>query len=351
MPSRPRANRRRSPSTLASQPNADAPPRGGRARETVVTSDSESRTLEGSGRDSSDGNGKPPRRRPRKSLGSPRRGRGGDRGRRKDDAGASQQRAEELVEDAAHALAEARRLSDEAAEAARAAAEDANRQAQQLQNEAKSDRATPRAASRGSRNYESELLRRQGRPRASSIRRGGRSRILQETGAGRARGRHRHQGTKRDDQGRARRSDHDGGSSSGKAGSKSMRFFRARREPERAARTVTDSLAAVPTRPSGHAREGSTGCRRRCCAHGRKRGHLVAPAANRGESHDAAARSTARLQRTATDARRRRLSEGALIQASVRARLLGIPILRLDATVALTPGTASPPMRSSRAEA
>ena len=33
----------------------------------------------------------------------------------------------------------------------------------------------------------------------------------------------------------------------------------------------------------------------------------------------------------------RRLSEGALVQASVRARLLGIPLLRLDATVVLMP--------------
>jgi hypothetical protein len=33
----------------------------------------------------------------------------------------------------------------------------------------------------------------------------------------------------------------------------------------------------------------------------------------------------------------RRLSEGALIQASVRARLLGIPLLLLDATVVLMP--------------
>ena len=41
----------------------------------------------------------------------------------------------------------------------------------------------------------------------------------------------------------------------------------------------------------------------------------------------------------------RRLSEGALVQASVRARLLGIPLLRLDATVALMPAaiTAPPP--------
>ena len=34
---------------------------------------------------------------------------------------------------------------------------------------------------------------------------------------------------------------------------------------------------------------------------------------------------------------RRHLSEGALIQASVGARLLGIPLLRLDATVVLMP--------------
>jgi hypothetical protein len=43
--------------------------------------------------------------------------------------------------------------------------------------------------------------------------------------------------------------------------------------------------------------------------------------------------------------RNRRLSEGALVQASVRARLLGIPLLRLDATVALMPaacGISSP---------
>jgi hypothetical protein len=40
---------------------------------------------------------------------------------------------------------------------------------------------------------------------------------------------------------------------------------------------------------------------------------------------------------TAAVDRSRRLSEGALVQASVRARLLGIPLLRLDATVVLVP--------------
>ena len=39
----------------------------------------------------------------------------------------------------------------------------------------------------------------------------------------------------------------------------------------------------------------------------------------------------------------RRLSEGALVQASVRARLLGIPLLRLDATVVLMPAGITAP--------
>ena len=40
-----------------------------------------------------------------------------------------------------------------------------------------------------------------------------------------------------------------------------------------------------------------------------------------------------------------RLSEGALVEAHVRARLLGIPLLKLDALVALVPAnpTAGPP--------
>jgi hypothetical protein len=50
---------------------------------------------------------------------------------------------------------------------------------------------------------------------------------------------------------------------------------------------------------------------------------------------------------TATVDPSRRLSEGALVQTSVRARLLGIPLLRLDATVVLMPTaitTRSPPL-------
>jgi hypothetical protein len=44
---------------------------------------------------------------------------------------------------------------------------------------------------------------------------------------------------------------------------------------------------------------------------------------------------------TAAIDRNRRLSEGALVQASVRARLLGIPLLRVDATVVLVPAAIS----------
>lgn len=40
--------------------------------------------------------------------------------------------------------------------------------------------------------------------------------------------------------------------------------------------------------------------------------------------------------------RSRRLSEGTVVQGSVRARLLGIPLLRLEATFALMPAAISP---------
>ena len=50
-------------------------------------------------------------------------------------------------------------------------------------------------------------------------------------------------------------------------------------------------------------------------------------------------RTSAPVAMTAAIDPSRRLSEGALVQASVRARLLGIPLLRLDATVALMPAT------------
>ena len=55
-----------------------------------------------------------------------------------------------------------------------------------------------------------------------------------------------------------------------------------------------------------------------------------------------AVKESAPLLLAAVD-RSKRLSEGGLIQASVRGRLLGIPLLRLDATVALLPATIGAP--------
>jgi hypothetical protein len=51
---------------------------------------------------------------------------------------------------------------------------------------------------------------------------------------------------------------------------------------------------------------------------------------------------TPRVALTAAVDRNRRLSEGALVQASVRARLLGLPLLRLEATIALMPAAITP---------
>jgi hypothetical protein len=52
---------------------------------------------------------------------------------------------------------------------------------------------------------------------------------------------------------------------------------------------------------------------------------------------------------TATVDPSRRLSEGALVQASVRARLFGIPLLRLDATLVLMPAAITAPSSALRA--
>ena len=52
-----------------------------------------------------------------------------------------------------------------------------------------------------------------------------------------------------------------------------------------------------------------------------------------------AGETTVPVAQTTTVGGSRRLSEGALVQASVRARLIGIPILRLDAAVVLMPAT------------
>ena len=46
----------------------------------------------------------------------------------------------------------------------------------------------------------------------------------------------------------------------------------------------------------------------------------------------------------------RRLSEGGLVQASVRARLFGMPLLRLDATVVLMPAAITAPSSALAAE-
>jgi hypothetical protein len=40
--------------------------------------------------------------------------------------------------------------------------------------------------------------------------------------------------------------------------------------------------------------------------------------------------------------RKRRLSEGAVVEASIVARVLGLPLLKLDATVALVPARVAP---------
>ena len=47
--------------------------------------------------------------------------------------------------------------------------------------------------------------------------------------------------------------------------------------------------------------------------------------------------ATAPVALTAAPDRRRRLSDGAIVEASIRARVLGIPLLRLDAAVVLVP--------------
>ena len=56
-----------------------------------------------------------------------------------------------------------------------------------------------------------------------------------------------------------------------------------------------------------------------------------------------AARATAPLVPMATPDRRRRLSEGVLVEARIRARLLGIRLLTIDATVVLAPADVTAP--------
>ena len=56
-----------------------------------------------------------------------------------------------------------------------------------------------------------------------------------------------------------------------------------------------------------------------------------------------ALRATAPLELMAIPDRRRRLSEGVLVDASIRARLLGIRLLTIDATVVLAPADVTAP--------
>ena len=56
-----------------------------------------------------------------------------------------------------------------------------------------------------------------------------------------------------------------------------------------------------------------------------------------------ALRATAPLELMATPDRRRRLSEGVLVDASIEARLLGIRLLTIDATVVLAPADVTAP--------
>ena len=56
-----------------------------------------------------------------------------------------------------------------------------------------------------------------------------------------------------------------------------------------------------------------------------------------------AVRATAPLELMVTPDRRRRLSEGVLVDASIRARLLGIRLLTIDATVVLAPADVTGP--------
>lgn len=56
-----------------------------------------------------------------------------------------------------------------------------------------------------------------------------------------------------------------------------------------------------------------------------------------------AVRATAPVALTAAPDRSRRLSDGAIVEASIRARVLGIPLLRLDAAVVLVPAGITAP--------
>ena len=88
--------------------------------------------------------------------------------------------------------------------------------------------------------------------------------VLQQAGAGRARGRHRYRGTDEHDQGRARRRDRQGVADAMNGGEPSMRFLNRKSKPQRLLENVNDSLDA--RRDQGRSagrrrpRQGTEGC-------------------------------------------------------------------------------------------
>jgi hypothetical protein len=62
-----------------------------------------------------------------------------------------------------------------------------------------------------------------------------------------------------------------------------------------------------------------------------------------------AVRATAPVMLMASPDRRRRLADGVLVEASIRARLLGLRLLKIDATVVLVPADITAPTRAAQA--
>jgi hypothetical protein len=59
-------------------------------------------------------------------------------------------------------------------------------------------------------------------------------------------------------------------------------------------------------------------------------------------------RATAPVGLTALPDPRKRLSDGVLVEARIRARVLGIPLLKVEATVVLTPAGLKTPISAPR---
>ena len=258
------------------------------------------------------------------------------------DAEAAQLRAEELVQEATRALAEARRLADDAAEAARAAAEEASLQAQRLEAEARQQ-----ASQAEERIEAAEEL----RERAAATAKEAARRLEQEAGdgldaykkpelvalAGTIGIERRTEMTKDelvDAITKAARRRATGSS-------EIMRLRRPKGEVERVLDAGSDSLDTVRSgRRSGSLLKIALVVGGAAALTAGSAGHLLASKANGGAfmTRRRAANGSAPVALTASIDRSRRLSEGGLVQASVRARLLGIPLLRLEATLILHAG-------------